>query len=298
VWLPFTKGDPAKINRDIETPKIIAAPGTRVLVVDDNSINITVALGFLATHNIEADTALSGKEAIEKIKAAPYDIIFMDHMMPEMDGTEATKLIRALDGERFKTMPIIALSANAVSGSRELFLQSGMNDFLAKPIVAKELNRVLRTWLTHTTEADANTTPLVPAPANKDDSVKKKNSGNGLKTFVALLEIPELDVNAGLSNTGGSIPVYIEILRQYCSQLDVFLSEIRSALKSENWKDYSIRLHSMKGMFANIGMESLREWAYKLELASKNNELDICRAETDAICDAMLKLRDALSATL
>ncbi|MDR3336855.1 MAG: response regulator [Treponema sp.] len=142
VLLPLEKGDPDKIERTALGARVIAGDGVNALVVDDNAINLKVALAYLEGHNIRSDTANSGREALQKIREKQYDIIFMDHMMPDMDGLETTARIRAWEAEQRnekrreppKGIPIIALSANAVTGTKELFLGSGMDDFLYKPI--------------------------------------------------------------------------------------------------------------------------------------------------------------------
>jgi signal transduction histidine kinase/ActR/RegA family two-component response regulator len=118
----------------------------KTLVVDDNPVNLAVAKGLLKQYGINTDTATGGREALEKIKKTDYDIIFMDHMMPEMDGMDTTKAIRALGG-RFESVVIIALTANAMPEARDQFLQAGMNDFLAKPVILSEVQAVLQKYL-------------------------------------------------------------------------------------------------------------------------------------------------------
>ena len=122
-------------------------PHARILVVDDIATNLKVAEGQLAPYLSKVDTCLSGAEAIKLVKQNNYDMIFMDHMMPEMDGIETTAAIRTLEEEHFKTMPIIALTANAVSGMREMFIEKGFNDFLAKPIDVSKLDEMLDLWI-------------------------------------------------------------------------------------------------------------------------------------------------------
>jgi CheY-like chemotaxis protein len=117
-----------------------------ILVVDDNQVNRMVAEGLLLRYGAVVDTVSSGKDAIAAVKKNIYDLVFMDHMMPGMDGLEATKTIRALGG-RFENLTIIALSANAMSGARELFISAGMNDFLSKPIIIKDLKEILVKYL-------------------------------------------------------------------------------------------------------------------------------------------------------
>jgi PAS domain S-box-containing protein len=118
----------------------------RTLVVDDNPVNLAVAKGLLKQYGINTDTAAGGGEAMEKVKQADYDIIFMDHMMPDMDGMDTTKAIRSLGG-RFASVVIVALTANAMTEAREQFLQAGMNDFIAKPIILSELQAILWKYL-------------------------------------------------------------------------------------------------------------------------------------------------------
>ena len=117
---------------------------TRVLVVDDNEINLIIAENVLLTYGAEVDTAISGAEAIEMVKANEYDVVFMDHMMPEMDGVDTTKVIRSLPEEKYARLPIVALTANVVGDVRDMFLENGMNDFLSKPLEMQEIERVLR----------------------------------------------------------------------------------------------------------------------------------------------------------
>jgi signal transduction histidine kinase/CheY-like chemotaxis protein len=122
------------------------ADEARVLVVDDNDINLIVASELLKQYGIEADTAKSGAEALRMMDAERYDLVFMDHMMPDMDGIETTEKIRAHRDWRAE-VPVVTLTANAISGMKELFLSKGMNDFISKPIELETLNRVLRAWL-------------------------------------------------------------------------------------------------------------------------------------------------------
>jgi len=119
----------------------------RLLVVDDIDINLMIAEETLLSYGGEVDTADSGAKAIEMIKENNYDIVFMDHMMPELDGVDVTRIIRAMPEEKFKNLPIVALTANVVGDVRDLFLESGMNDFLSKPLEHHEIERVLLEWL-------------------------------------------------------------------------------------------------------------------------------------------------------
>jgi CheY-like chemotaxis protein len=136
-------------SRDRADEFRFVAPEAGVLIVDDINTNLIVARGLMVPFKMRIDVCKSGKDAIEMVQETRYDIIFMDHMMPEMDGIEATGRIRALEngGGYYKNVPIIALTANAVSGMKEMFLKNGMNDFLAKPIETAKLNNILEAWI-------------------------------------------------------------------------------------------------------------------------------------------------------
>ncbi|MDR1943601.1 MAG: response regulator, partial [Synergistaceae bacterium] len=284
ILLPLVEGDPAALEEGAGRPMIIAAPGANVLVVDDNAVNLTVAKGFLARHKIDADTAMSGREAIEKLRAKKYEIIFMDHMMPDMDGIEATARIRAMGGV-CETVPIVALSANAVSGVMETFIKSGMNDFISKPIESDKLNAVLARWLP----------PEKIAAAEETEKRGEDTRHDGLLS--ELRRIDGLDVELGLKYSGGGSSMYIEVLRRLRDTLAGRVEDVRSFLADENWGDYSIQMHALKSAFASVGAEEISKSAYELEIASKERNTAVCAEKTEAVCRAMLAVRDALLET-
>jgi CheY-like chemotaxis protein/HPt (histidine-containing phosphotransfer) domain-containing protein len=283
-------------HREIKA-RVLASDDVSVLVVDDNSVNLTVAQGFLATHNIKADTAESGFQAIEKIRAKPYDLIFMDHMMPGMDGIETTRRLRALakegDSAWLAGVPIIALSANAVTGARESFLEAGMSDFLPKPIEGHVLNRILGKWLpegklkaTHALAGEGM--PLLP----------ETSAAPGEEALMQELSLIEgLDPVEGLSHLGNNREGYLKALRQYYDGHAEYRDAILGDLEKEDWKDYAIRVHAVKGVFAALGVRKLADWAYTLEQAAKNGGAGTCLAETGPFCEAMDAFCAALSGT-
>ncbi|MCL2605446.1 MAG: ATP-binding protein [Defluviitaleaceae bacterium] len=148
LTIPITEGNPDNIisSKIAEEDHIVSAPDAKILITDDNEFNLKVASGLLSFMDIEAETASSGMEAIEAVKKNDYDIVFMDHMMPVMDGIEATQNIRQL-GEKYEKTIIVALTANAVKGAREMYLQSGFNDFLSKPIDPNQLQMMVLKYL-------------------------------------------------------------------------------------------------------------------------------------------------------
>jgi HPt (histidine-containing phosphotransfer) domain-containing protein len=192
-------------------------------------------------------------------------------------------------------MPIVALSANAVSGARETFLAAGMNDFIPKPIMAEDLNAMLQKWLPgnkiiiaveagkQSRYSDAGSEPVDSSPERDPDLL-----------LAELANIEGLDTTVGLSHVGDNIPAYRDILRQFCMEFDGYIEEIRRYFAAEDWKNYSIKLHAMKGVLATIGIDALSKWAYKLELASKGGDADTCKKETEDICAALYEFKEKL----
>jgi signal transduction histidine kinase/ActR/RegA family two-component response regulator len=145
IVIPKIKGQKPKLAKKAQ-PNLNYGFSVMALVVDDNELNLTVASGLLRIHGIKADQAISGQQALEKVAKNDYQLIFMDQMMPEMDGLETTANIRAMGG-RLAELPIIALTANAMAGAKETLIAGGMNDFLTKPIQRDELSAILAKWV-------------------------------------------------------------------------------------------------------------------------------------------------------
>jgi signal transduction histidine kinase/DNA-binding NarL/FixJ family response regulator len=286
VGLPLPEGDPAEIDTGEETYPFVMAKDAKVLVVDDNSINLTVARGFLKLHGIEADTAASGLEALEKIRAARYDMVFMDHMMPGMDGIEAARRIRAFGGE-YETLPLVALSANAVSSAVEAYFAAGMNGFIAKPIEGEKLNAALAKWL-----PPEKTTIL-----REGEKEQAQETPQQEKLMRELESVECIDTAKGLVYSGGDKEMYLQVLRQFCDEIPETAGVIRSLAASRSWDEYSIRVHGMKSVLANIGAEARAERANKLEMASKSRDEPTCLIETGPLCDSILALRQHLLRT-
>jgi CheY-like chemotaxis protein len=267
-------------------PWVYAAPGTtvRALVVDDIEVNLTVAQGYLNSHNIEADAALSGKEALEKVTWTAYDIIFMDHMMPDMDGIEAAARLRAFNN--CKTTPIIALTANAVSGARDFFLQNGFNDFISKPIQSGELNRQLYRWL------PTEKVILGKNPKRKGIHV---SSPEETRAREALTRIEGLESSEGLKYAGGNFAEYAKNLLWLCDNFHNEEVIIRDAAAQKNWTLFRIKTHALKGILATLGADGLSAWARELENCAKNGLCDGLDALADAFFTAASTFRSQIN---
>ncbi len=179
-------------------------PGVRALIVDDEPTNLTVAEGLLSAYGMEIATANSGPEAIRRVASEPFDLVFMDHMMPGMDGVEAARRLRALEREQGRALYIIALTANTVSGARAMFRQEGFDGFVAKPIDALELDRTLRTVLPRgaavVSEEAAAATAEAPAPS-----------------LEAGLARAGVSMQTGLNYCGNRLSLYADVLAQYAA---------------------------------------------------------------------------------
>ena len=180
------------------------APEAKILIVDDNEMNLKVACGLLQPLQMQIDTAESGKKAIELVQSKQYHIVFMDHMMPVMDGVETTQKIRALDDNFFRTMPIIALTANAVAGAKEIFVKAGMNDFVAKPIEIKDICAKIKRWL----------------PSDLICKSEKPVDAPRLAEAAELPVIEGLNVEEGVKNSG-SLELFINLLGDFYKLIDM-----------------------------------------------------------------------------
>lgn len=232
------------------------APAAKLLIVDDNAVNLKVASGLLAPYQLDIDMVSSGKDAVKKVQENKYDLIFMDHMMPEMDGIETTFAIRKMKNAASAKIPIVALTANVVSGAREMFEAEGMNDFLAKPIDLKKMDEVLVRWIPKNLQLPFEET----SPEEKQaipDKIQEKIS----------IELPGVIIKDGVKNSGGSLENYYIVLEAYYLDGKNKLLELKNSLDSDNIKLFTIHIHSLKSASANIGAMDLSALAQKLELA-------------------------------
>ena len=234
-----------------------SAPKARVLIVDDNAINLKVAVGLMQPYHMQLITAESGRAAINMLRSKDIDLVCMDHMMPEMDGIEATKIIREMEGDYYKQLPVIALTANAVNGVREMFIQEGLNDFLAKPIELSALDRILRNYLPKKyIEA-----PTTSAYSGSDRRKKGKKPSSDCAVM--------FDPDKGLMYTGGNFDAYREILKMYAKKGPEKRTFIDDLFEKKDWKNYVIEVHALKSTSLSIGAVKLSELAKELELAGK-----------------------------
>ncbi|MDR0311526.1 MAG: response regulator, partial [Acidobacteriota bacterium] len=239
----------------------LIVPDAKVLVVDDINTNLKVAEGLMQHYKIHVDLCRSGLEAIKAIKTARYDLVLMDHMMPGMDGIETTARIRALgDKEPFyRSLPIVALTANAVSGTREMFLSSGFDDFLSKPIDTLRLHEILEKWIPKEKQK--------LAPENYDKQEARELPGG--KT---MLSIDGIDAKKGIAMSRGSYENYIRMLGIFYKDGLYKLNEIKESFSNKNINLYVTYVHGMKSAAAIVGAEKISDESKMLEMAGKRGD--------------------------
>ena len=243
------------------------APDAHILLVDDNPVNLTVAEGLLEPLKLKVDTAESGREAIKRARENSYDLILMDHMMPEMDGIDATRLIRRLQtGTDYTNVPIIALTANAIDNAREMFLSEGLDDFIAKPIEVRILMSKLKQWLPEEKIKKAVRDAFAPAQT-------------GRASEQAGLSIGDLDTASAISLLGTE-KLYMTVLKEYHRMIRHKVELIRKCMKEENWKAYTIEVHALKSSSRQIGAMQLGDMAFALEKAGNAQDVEYINSHT------------------
>jgi signal transduction histidine kinase/DNA-binding NarL/FixJ family response regulator/HPt (histidine-containing phosphotransfer) domain-containing protein len=285
------------------------APQAHILVVDDISTNLKVAEGLLMLYRIRIDAVTSGPEAIEMVQRHNYDIVLMDHMMPGMDGIEATMRIRAL-GDRFKKLPIIALTANVVSGMREMFLANGFDDYLAKPIEMSRLDDILKTWIpAEKKERPAESVSArpgnggpeggAPEPPGEDEAppAADRPPSDTPKT-VPGISIPGLDTARGIAMAGGSELVYREVLGLFCRDVADRLDVLRQPPEKDRLSFFIIQIHALKSAAANVGAVVLSGEAALLEEAGKQDDMETIGKRLALFREALITMTEEIKKIL
>ncbi|MBR6401589.1 MAG: response regulator [Firmicutes bacterium] len=232
-----------------DTGEIVSIADARALLVDDNITNMAVAKGILAEYNITIDTAVDGAQAVEMVKQNRYDIVFMDNMMPVMDGIEATRRIREMEGDYYKNLPIIALTALAGRGDKERFQGLGFDEFLSKPIDLTKMDVLLHKFL-----------------QNKIKDIYKMSEPAENESLAPVQDNMIIDTEAGLRQLGSNKKSYVDILTIYVQDMEKRYSQLISETSIEK---NTINFHAIKGSSANVGAYQLNEMAAEMEALGK-----------------------------
>jgi len=245
-------------------------PYGSVLIVDDVETNLYVATGLMKPYKLNIDTATRGREAIDKIKNGNvYDIIFMDHMMPEMDGIEATKHLRDLE----YSQPIIALTANAVAGQADMFLQNGFDDFISKPIDVRQLNMILNKYVRDKQPPDV----LASARLQAETAASIGNDQQRVDTLL--------------------MESFIRDARNSLETLEGLCENAAWAENSDNLRKYTITVHGMKSSLWNINEKDLSELAHSLETGGREQNASLISKFTPGFLNELRELLNKLEAS-
>ncbi|MCH4191917.1 MAG: ATP-binding protein [Butyrivibrio sp.] len=260
------------------------APQAKILVVDDTEMNLTVIRGLLKKTQLQIDTAASGKETLEKVTQKKYDLIFIDHRMPEMDGIETLHAMQALDGNLNRSVPCIALTANAIAGAREMYLSEGFHDYLSKPIDGKKLEQMLMDYL--------------PAPLVIRVRTKDPDSDPGAESAANLSEFDRyqgLDIPAAIQNCG-SPEVLRNVIPQFVTAISSKAGLIEQYALSRDYHNYTIQVHALKSSARLIGaLELSAEAAYLESCGNEENAAEI-ESRTPALLALYRSYLEKLSA--
>ncbi len=286
----FNGGDILDNPRKYQEARRFEAPTAKVLVVDDNLMNLKVVEGLLRKYRIKITAASSGEEALAQIESRDYDFVFMDHMMPGMDGIECFHAIRNKEGSYFSQVPIIALTANAIAGAREMFLEEGFSDFVAKPIDNALLNEVLETYIPEEKKRFVEEEkPPQPVPGASPEVAAEAQQD-------PFTQMEGIDMATALTYCGGSLDDYIDLVRVYLSTSGKTFNDIVDFHDRKDWKNYAILVHALKSSSKTIGASKLAEIAYTEEMAAKAEDVDTIEAHHEALLAEYKRVLGVLAA--
>lgn len=247
------------------------APNARILVVDDNAMNLSVVEGLLKNTKIQVDLANGGEEALAKAKDIPYDIIFMDHMMPYMDGIETLKNIKMTKDSPNLNTPIIVLTANAVSGAKEMYLEQGFVDYMSKPIQGKKLEEKIVEYL-----------PESKYVMIQYDEMEKQLYQNIWKSVADDIlkehEFKILDIPTAVEAAEGDKDTVVFLMKSFRDNVEKNRNDIVKSYESEDYQNYTIFVHALKSTSKMIGANDLSETAKQMEQAGKDGNVDFIKS--------------------
>ncbi len=264
------------------------APLADILVVDDTDMNLTVIKSLLKKTQIKIDTAISGFEALDKVKEKTYDVIFLDHRMPEMDGIQTLEAMKTLEGNLNKDVPVISLTANAVSGAKAEYKAHGFTDYLAKPVNGTELEKMLEQYI-----------PEEKLVYGSDDENEKESGhqadSDGIPDDSFLLELKDIDLKEAVKNCGG-YEVLEKVVRDFLISIDAKADAIENSLKEQDIRNYTVYVHALKSSARLIGAMQLSAMAAELEEKGNEENLLFIKEKTPTLLEKYRGYKEKLSA--
>ena len=251
------------------------APRARLLFVDDTEMNLDVIKGLLKNTGMTVDTVLSGREALEAVKHNQYDIVFIDHRMPEMDGIQTLHAMKEIQENLSAGKPVIALTANAISGVRKMYLNEGFDDYLSKPVNPAKLEEMIRHYLPQDYLEDAPEIVSSPDAESTSDAESPDLYSDFLEKMRA---VDTLDTDSALANCGSS-ELLFSTIKKYHSSIEQKAEELNQYFDKEDWENYEIKVHALKSTSRLIGALKLSKFAEELEHFANNNQIDKIKSE-------------------
>lgn len=267
------------------------APMGRIMIVDDNAMNLAVAQGLLKQTRLQIDVAGSGEECLELLKRKTYHLICLDHMMPVMDGVETLHMIRAMEGNPSADVPVIALTANAVAGAREFYLKEGFQDYLTKPIDADKFENMLIQYL-------PDNVVYLTQGEHVDRDYEKENAELASDVRESQLYVIGFNIRNGLKYMGGDKALYSKVLHDFHLILQEKEEALKDFLKKGDMHGYAIIVHSLKGNARNVGADGLADEAFELEKMSKAGRTEDVEVRSPILFNMMKNMRNGLKAYL
>ncbi len=285
-----------RTNADVKLQSF-EAPEARVLAVDDNSMNLAVFQALLKRTGVQIVTASSGRECLELVQKEKYHIIFMDHMMPEMDGIETLHKMRELPVGPNTETPVIALTANAIVGAKEMYLKEGFVDFLTKPIEGALLEQMVLKYL------PPELVRAVEQEPSKEAQQEDGSASEGAKPEDAVLSEQEerclqegISVKQGLAYAGGNMDVYLDLMGMFVREQEAREEKLHSLLKEENMADYAVLVHALKSNARMLGAGQLADIAYEHEKAGRDGQLSYVQEHWEELSLEWGRCRQSLEA--
>lgn len=248
------------------------APNAKILIVDDNAMNLHVAKSLIKQTLIDVTLCSSGKECIELVKKEKYDIIFLDHMMPEMDGIETLKALKSLERNCSAESPVVALTANAIVGVKEMYLSAGFADYISKPIDVKNFENIIKKYL-----PQSKIIPVGEEKFEKNSFAVENVASDFMESSVIRNADSFIDQKKGISFCADDLQTYKEILKIYIEESDENIKKLNGYFDSSDWKNYAILAHSVKSTSLTIGASEFSGKAKALELAAKESKSDFIK---------------------
>ena len=259
------------------------APNAQVLVIDDNPMNLMVFKSLLKRTRMNIDTANDGDEGLTLAYDKKYDIIFFDHMMPGKDGIETLHELRLMEKGPNISTPSICLTANAISGAREQYIEAGFDDYLTKPIDSDKLEDLLLSYLPK---------ELIETAEDDEESFEEEETGLN-EELTELDRFEKIDVKTGLANSG-SVDAYMPLLKIFYESMDEKAAEIERLYNDNDIKNYTIKVHALKSSARLIGAAEFGEMAQELENAGKAGDVDYINANHYALLEALECFKEPL----